>query len=76
MGPAPLSFVFFARDSARLAARKSRAQRAGAQLRWYEGQRDAERRWEGEGGNQPVRHLDQPGAGPGKPRSKRDTKRR
>jgi hypothetical protein len=52
MDRAPLSFVFFARESARLAARKARARRAGAQPpRLDNTRRDAERRWEGEGGN-------------------------
>jgi hypothetical protein len=51
MDHAPLSFVFFARESARLAARKARARRAGAQPRLNEMLHDAERRWEGEGGN-------------------------
>jgi hypothetical protein len=55
MDRAPLSLVFFARDSARLAARKARARRALAQPRLNETQRDAERRWEGEGGNHPTR---------------------
>jgi hypothetical protein len=48
--PGPLSFVFFARDSARLAAREARARRA-ALRRGNEAQRHAEHCWEGEGGN-------------------------
>jgi hypothetical protein len=48
--PGPLSFVFFARDSARLAAREARALRAASRRR-NDAQRHAEHCWEGEGGN-------------------------
>jgi len=55
MDRAPLSFVIFARESARLAARKEKARTALAPPRPDEAQRDAERRWEGEGGNYSMR---------------------
>lgn len=45
------SFVYFAHDCARIAARKARALRAVSRLHPNETQRHAEHRWESEGGN-------------------------